>query len=162
MKYIIRKNKHYSFHFPSFTLSNKFKQYTIKFFKSCLYSFGNADDNDVNKLVGYTFGMIPNPHKNSFRLGWNCINGRISLFSYAYINSERIIRYLCDLDTDKSYNVIIYVIKNKIRVSIDDEVYYTGIDVSGLPNFGWKLFPYFGGNNKAPHDILIEINQNLD
>lgn len=160
MKYLIKKDTHYSIHLPGFSFSNKFQFIRVKFDSSCLYKFNNVDDGDVNKLIGYTFGLNPNPHKNSFRLGWNCQNGRISLFAYAYINSERIVKYLCDIDIDKWCNVIYYSFNGKMRVSVDDTVYYTGIDVNRLPGYGWKLYPYFGGNNKAPQTMLIEIQQN--
>lgn len=33
-------------------------------------------------------------------------------------------------------------------------------DFSGVPRWGFRLFPYFGGNKTAPHDMTIYAHEN--
>jgi c-di-AMP phosphodiesterase-like protein len=130
------------------------------FSDSCRY---NSDDiSCVNKLYGISFGLH---HKNSVRFGWNYneLSGRMVLYAYIYKNGVRYIYKLSDeinigqLYTYdiliSNYNKITFVITRNIdnkTMGIQD------IAFDNLPRWGYKLYPYFGGDSKAPHKIKIK------
>ena len=88
----------------------------------------------VNKVWGYSYSIW---HKlNSERIGWNWGKevGKINVFLYKYINGFRFISLIG-----------VYDINDWIEI----EMY--------RPRFGYTLFPYFGGKEPSPIDLLIEI-----
>lgn len=171
--HLIKKGHHHSglFYsgilpcFPRITKSiyNGFK---FKFDKSCLFEVKDADDYDINKLFGFSFGWH---HKNSIRLGWrpSALNEKkIQLFAYWYNHSIRSSGFICEIDADVIYraNINCYFQNNTIRISIVQENNTHLIGSFAIQKFdfpkirlGYYLFPYFGGNKEAPHDMKIHI-----
>lgn len=87
-----------------------------------------------NKLVGVTSLLI---HKNSYRIAWRPAeeSGMFKLAIYEYINKERVITPFRGL----------FKANELVSVMIDKQMYI-------LTGF------YFGGQDKAPHDMQVEIN----
>ena len=88
----------------------------------------------INKLWGYSHSWW---HKiNSERIGWRWSKevGKVDIFMYRYIGGIR------DISLIGIYN---------INDWIEIEMY--------RPRFGYTLFPYFGGKEPSPIDLLIEI-----
>lgn len=134
--YTIKKEKHYSGkRFRPFFRKRKLTA-IVTFHKGCRYNGSNQLTEQVNKAVG--FGDL-NHHKNSTRLGWkyNSINDNIDLFNYEYVNGKRKIIYIKSVDIDK---------KTKVYLS-SSKPYW----------FGKYLFPYFGGEEPAPHKVKISV-----
>lgn len=157
MLYTIKKGCHYGWHwFWPFLGKTCVIKHEVVFKQNCLYRFGDADDFDVNKLFGRSFGFH---HKNSVRFGWRPFKGKIAIFSYVYRNGERSINELGICDIDKKYTFQIKCKDNFTLFEMGDESHKTrfGVNTSGSP-FGYKLYPYFGGNRKAPHDIDIRLD----
>lgn len=127
-------------------------------FEQCKYNVPTQDLGDWNKLFGFTFLKIEtkNPvHVDSARWGWRCINGRIEITPYCYVNGLII--------KDKK----IFEIKNKtdLAIKIRDLSYdfYIDGELVYSEKFTHKNkkamveWPYFGGNNKASNDIVISF-----
>jgi hypothetical protein len=169
MKKIIRKNCRRPFPYfniPEPIVINKNKDYSItkyfKFTESALYHFGDQDQHDVNKLFGFSFGLH---HKNSVRFGWRPNNDltKIEIVGYEYVNKIRVPTIpIWDVEIDKWYQYELRYISGvfgKIEYFITDGNDYRGtIHPITLPKdfyLGYKLYLYFGGNKKAPHDIII-------
>lgn len=155
-KYTIKKGNHYSgFRFvPHFGIT--MESYIVYFTESCLYE-GNATD-DTNKLAGWTYGW--NPHYNSIRTGWKPVLGKILLSLYIYCKGERIIGDLCSVDINIPYHIILF--KDHVQVldvgtgSVINNVRF---NFGFKPTWGYKLHPYFGGDNPAPHDVTIYLSR---
>ncbi|MDP1621361.1 MAG: hypothetical protein Q8M08_03390 [Bacteroidales bacterium] len=121
----------------------------------------NQDDYDLNKLAGIGFGT--NHHNNSVRLAWvpDFVNeGMINLYGYTYDEKKEdpratsvFIKSVHVQDTitgkieckDNGY----FITVNDVTVRMDN--------INRDPNLCFKLFPYLGGNNTAPHDMTIEL-----
>ncbi len=170
-KFLIKKGNHYCFHLPKLYFGKK-NVFEVRFIldEGCKYDLGDADNADINKLWGVSFGMH---HKNSFRLGWNVIGSdtsatpntmgdkSLALFYYAYndgvlkyeqigvINQGQLGNYLIKFDFDNNR----IAITNIFNDSLPQYFPYT------FPKFklGYFLFPYFGGNRKATSDISIYV-----
>jgi len=169
MKKVIQKNKRRPFPYlnPIIpVLINKNKDYSItryfKFTETAIYRFYDEDQHDVNKLFGFSFGWH---HKNSVRFGWRPTKDltKIEIVGYEYINKLRVSTIpICDVELNKWYK---YELKYKGGVFGQIEYHVTDgekqfgtihpIVLRNKFNLGYRLFLYFGGNKKAPHDILI-------
>jgi hypothetical protein len=101
-----------------------------------------------NKLTGISEGF--NQHKNSVRIGWRCINNKIYLCSYCYINGQRKISEMVEVETDWN-SASLQITKDEYIITINDEI--LSFDKSGKNRFLLMMYPHFGGHNKAPHDM---------
>lgn len=169
MKKIILKNKRRPFpffDFPRPILIKRGKDFSItryfKFTESAIYLFDDEDQHDVNKLFGFSFGYH---HHNSVRFGWrpNETLDKIEIVGYEYIDKLRVPTIpICDVELNKWYK---YELKYKggmfgqIEYSVTDgiEQHTTVHPITIRKDFtlGYRLYLYFGGNKKAPHNILI-------
>jgi hypothetical protein len=136
----------------------------IKFDKSCLYDLNNQDQLDINKLFGFSKG---HHHWNSYRFGWRCVENKIELLAYIYVNGKRINEWEQDihltfLDVDKTYKLSLKSSHNKCYFKVLDEfdqlVIIREYPVLSRFKLGYILNPYFGGTSKAPHDMEISID----
>jgi hypothetical protein len=164
----IPKNKRRAFpyiNFPILIFIRKSKSFSIirnfNFSNSAIYQFSDADQLDVNKLYGFSIGFH---HVNSFRFGWrpNKDLTKIEIVGYEYHNKIRIPTIsICEVELNKWYKYEITYIPstNEIQyVVMDSENIITkrsSIELKHKLSWGYKLYLYFGGNKKAPHDIII-------
>lgn len=177
--YTIFKGWHISHLFPRLYENKTFISFTVNFDKSCLYHFGNDYDLDVNKLYGLGFGLIHDtsdplikifPEKaEGFRIGWNSQknNGKIQLFAFYDNDSARSMVYLCDVNVNEDYSYYLYFDRalNKVFVDVTQNtlnIAHTSFAFSfaNCPNWGFYLFPYFGGTQTAPNKMQITITDN--
>jgi len=168
MKKTILKNKRRPFPFFDFfipVLIRKNKSFTIvrhfKFTDSTMYHFNDDDQWDVNKLFGFSIGLH---HHNSFRFGWrpNSDLTKMEIVGYEYHNKVRTPTIpICEVQLNKWYR---YEMKynakiGKVFYSVTDFNMIVGtssnIELKHKINWGYKLFLYFGGNKKSPHDMVI-------
>tara|TARA_R110000751_G_scaffold298951_2_gene409205 strand:- start:522 stop:1031 length:510 start_codon:yes stop_codon:yes gene_type:complete len=162
----IPQRKHYSgLHVCPHIGSNIAQKY-VTFDKSSIYQFRTEDQYDINKLFGLSYGLH---HTNSARFGWRSLgkfSTKIEILAYCYVDGKRVesdddllvtlvnineeYRYQLITDYD-NYGFVVYNNKNEIVGS-------KFIPHNKLPLWGYKLYPYFGGNNPAPHDITIKMS----
>ncbi|MDP2692821.1 MAG: hypothetical protein Q8O88_04245 [bacterium] len=154
--YKIKKGKHLSGFRVSPIYNKKVSIYEVIFTKSCIYNLGNSDQLDVNKLFGISFGYH---HTNSARFGWRAEGDKIQISVYCYKNGKRYMKDMCLVDINKTYSMTITNIGNYYEFEIKDTTSafysYAKISKPKTPKFGYKLWPYFGGNEPAPHDVEI-------
>lgn len=160
----IKKGTHSSFRLPKIIPGTYHMYvYTITFTESCVYDLGNEDQLDVNKLFG--IGYFPSHHKNSVRFGWryDLESQKIEILSYYYKNGKRFFDTICFVNIGESYTYVLAINHDYHELSVhgsstlnDRHYYKTKVDVDPQ-SVGYLLRPYFGGNQKAPHDINIKI-----
>lgn len=160
MIFKIKKDKHYSngfFHkLIHLFRDKKYVKHTIMFDDSFEYDLGTEDQLDINKLFGYSIGF--NHHKNSVRFGWNCIKGELCIYTYCYFNGERKMDFLTTIkpNTENKFSIndkgdyYLFTV-----IDHNDKITQTKIDKVKKSFFKFNLWPYFGGNRTAPHDIKI-------
>jgi hypothetical protein len=161
MIFKIKKNKHYSncLIYKLKNIFNRFNRasYIVTFNETAIYDDTTIDKHDVNKLFGFSNGLH---HKNSNRFGWNCLDGKIHIYAYSYLNGDRIIDYICNIGINNQYKFIISNKNNNaIFTVIDSESNITQViqKTSNNSFLRYNLWPYFGGNKTAPKDIFIEL-----
>lgn len=176
-EYIIPANTHYSwrFHLPRLRFNvQKDLTFIVKFDSSCKYDLKDVDQLDINKLYGMSFGLFR--HENSYRVGWtyNLKTNKIDLYHYWYEHGERYSSFIVGVPLNVK---VIVNIKfkpkdaNNYRIgdigsSIETSVSAIGLplvkkaipfNLENVPSYGLTLFPYFGGNEKAPHKMKIYL-----
>jgi len=172
-EFVIRKGAHYSKHFPKLNCNAQDDfQFIVKFDESCKYDLKDEDQLDINKLFGTSFGF--NHHKNSFRIGWayNIKTNKIELYNYWYENSIRFSSLITSVPINLKTIVSVkfhpkdinnytlgdlggYIETSVSAIGINPIKTTVPYDLENVPQYGLVLFPYFGGNKTAPHNIKI-------
>ena len=166
-QYHIKKHRHYASGLNiGLTFSNTVK-YRCKFDKSCLYYIPDNDKYDINKLCGFSTTWFH--HKQSARVGWRCVDGEtIEILTYSYNSGVR--------EQHETDILGIVMPDEEFEVSIFDneDSYIYNFEIIGerfskmrcidkkekdwFP-FHYLLYPYFGGNKTAPHDMIINLKR---
>lgn len=137
--------------------------YEVVFNRDCRYETEKKENQlDINKLFGISFGFH---HKNSARFGWRDNGeGKIDILAYVYRNGERVKEsegiYIETIEVGKSYIMDISVTSGLYMFTITKGKKMIGatiIEHGKLPPLGYYLNPYFGGDETAPHDMIIEL-----
>jgi hypothetical protein len=158
-KYVIPAGEHYSTHSVKIYSGKTSLPFIVNFDESCSYDLGTIDQLDVNKLAGVSFG---NHETNSIRIGWayNLETQKMDLFAYCYENGVRIIHPIgnCNLSEDVSIKLELNFKNNFFRVTRADSAFQEFSYTYPFLKAGYYLFPYFGGNNPAPHEMIIYLD----
>lgn len=158
-EYIIKKGKHRSGIHVAPHCHCHFLHYQVVFESDCQYDLGTEDQLDINKLFGVSFGMH---HKNSARFGWRSVGNQIELLAYCYVNKKREWTSLGLVNLNVLYNLKIYVTDDQYQFKVynlDRLVSSCVIQKGKVPEYGYFLFPYFGGTSVAPHSMRILLRR---
>jgi hypothetical protein len=135
-------------------------RWVVNFDKSCKYKIDLADQFDINKLCG--IGFLPFHHGNSARFGWlnpqdPLYKDKIVLYAYCYVNGERKYEKISVIDCGVDTLVELYLEKDKYVFIVGDKT----VEIPKIidKTFGYKLNPYFGGNQVAPHTMKIKLKR---
>ena len=162
MDFLIKSGEHYSNRllYKTFNILNtrRFLSYIVSFSKECQYTLNKEDQADINKLFGFSYGW--NHHRNSARFGWCWNNNQLEIYSYVYEAGIRKSNFITVVDLDKEYKMSIqdeddqwvFIINNDWGSPIQ-----TFVEKNCKFTCGLKLWPFFGGNNPAPHDMTITM-----
>ncbi len=171
MQLKIKKGNHYPFPFyfglPIWVKKNKPTSLarSFSFTESCLYDLKDEDQHDVNKLFGFSVGWH---HKTSFRFGWrpNLEARTIEIVGYEYHDKIRKpTTHICNIELGKeTYFLLSYHPKGKIEYAVYQKntisnettaIIRNTVNIKRKWGLGYTLGVYFGGNETAPHDIII-------
>lgn len=160
----IEKKEHHSHPhgFRRLKLAKTFSRrlhFQVRFQQDIRYTTADPQNQaDWGKLLGFTSNRI---HKNSIRLGWawNPTTNKVDLGYYGYLDSKRTMPLLTSVAPDEWADVAITFDDGGMSVEVNgvrhEERGSNG--VSG-PVSSWFLrTAYFGGDEKAPHMIHIDV-----
>lgn len=150
MNKIIRKGFHACLHGFRFTSNRIAFDFLVD--DSWFYETKNAG---INKIVGISNGLFHMKH--SIRLGWQCINNEIVLYAYAHVGNTKghVAVELCKVDVGWHYGEIA-IMKGNYAVMVDDSFCTIADKHQGW--FHYLLYPFFGGKDKAPHNVYFSID----
>jgi len=143
------------------SLQSRSLSFETIFDHSAIYETKTAENQyDINKLLGFA-DCNAHHHDNSARFGWRWLDGKLEIHAYVYNDKVRSSQYIGEVDLNKSYHYNLSINNDYYIFNLEgnDPVYMkrTGACNRG---FYYMLFPYFGGNETAPHDILIKVRFN--
>ena len=115
---------------------------------------------DVNKIYGMSdFGL--RHQKYSIRLGWRYINNELQLCWLRHEEGRHSSATIRTIEPDVIYDATIDIKTFFYVIVIDGDTTMVRRRPEG--NWGlirrYYLYPYFGGNEYAPHDITIKIKE---
>ncbi len=127
------------------------------FDSSAVYQSRQAvNQHDINKLYGFS-DCGTHHHQNSARFGWNWQDDALRIYAYVYANGQRTVQTITTVKLEET---------NEYQISIGPQGYVFTVNgkhatrmAGGCPgsSFRYRLYPYFGGDETAPHPIRIRI-----
>ena len=138
--------------------TDEFK-FTVKFDSSAIYQTALLENQeDINKLYGFSDNEADH-HIFSARFGWRWSNQALRLFTYVYNSSELSFQEIGTIEIGREYTCSIKVTATSYIFSVNGKTIETPRASITAMAKGYKLYPYFGGDEGAPHDIQIRIQE---
>ena len=146
------------------TMKSEVMNFTARFNETVRYDLGNKNQEDINKLMGFS-DCNSLHHDNSVRFGWryNATTDVVEIFSYAYVNGVVGYNHLTDVAINETAHYQITMTDDAFVLRVNGDLNFeVSRGASCDKGLYYKLFPYFGGNETAPHDISIFIKEILN
>lgn len=164
--YTIPKSAHYALGYNSTHLElirANHLHFTAIFDSSAIYS--TTDENnqkDVNKLYGFSDNQASH-HLFSARVGWSWYKDSLRLFGYTYNDSVRAIQLLGTFNIGQQIdcNIGIDTIGKQYLFTVNGQTTPMPRMAKTPMIVGYKLYPYFGGDEVAPRAISIKVREEL-
>jgi hypothetical protein len=158
--YTIKAGDHYCDRSGLSLFTSDELRFSVIFNDTAIYANRNpSNQSDINKLFGFREGLSED---NSARMGWNWMGGAIWLYPYVHAGGVNFgakdPAAICAVPIGQE-------IPCAIKCLSKSEYLFTVMDyqVKHLRGKGsWLKFlnyPYFGGDETAPHDVLIKIKR---
>lgn len=159
VQYIIGRGGHYSNRNPATAVNYRSQRFIARFDSSVLYTTTNPTNQyDVNKLYGFSDNN-EHHHRNSARFGWRWSDSALRIFAYVYNDGARLTREIGAITIGTAHHFEIEVSDNSYVFSLNEIKMIMPRTSRTNTGTGYKLYPYFGGDEVAPHDVLILIRE---
>ena len=133
--------------------------FQVKFDSSAVYQASvKSNQDDINKLFGFSDNNTQH-HDFSARFGWRWSNNALRLFAYIYNHGLVSSRELGTVEIGTVNNCSIKVEKSAYLFYLNGTETSLPRESTTILAEGYKLFPYFGGDEFAPHTISIWIKE---
>lgn len=131
---------------------------TVIFDESAIYTTANPENQwDTNKLIGFS-DCNSHHHQNSARFGWRWTDNLLEIIAYCYVDGERVIRKIGEVNINEENTYRLRLEKDAYVFQINNQVPYTVKRENDCDKgFYYMLWPYFGGQEVAPHNISIKM-----
>ena len=156
--YIIPQGEHSSGNFINHPVNSKIT-FDFMLDESAIYETEIPENqDDVNKIYGFSdFGV--RHQKYSIRLGWRYIDNKIELCWLRHEEGRHSSATIRTIEPNEMYNATINITTFYYQIVVEGDTTLVRRRPEG--NWGivrrYYLYPYFGGNEYAPHDITIKI-----
>jgi hypothetical protein len=134
--------------------------FTAKFDSSAIYKTTIPNNQaDINKLYGLSdCGSL---HQvNSARFGWRWYHDHLEIWAYTYNDSVRDYKLVGTVSFNEFNTYKIIFAEAKYIFLLNDKRIEMPRHCSAIAK-GYKLYPYFGGDETAPHTIKIWISDSV-
>jgi hypothetical protein len=159
VKYTIKKGQQYCDMNAMTQVEYEELKFKVKFDSSAIYtSISSENQWDINKLFGFSDNNGYH-HEFSARFGWNWGRNGLTLYAYTYNNAKRESKSLGTITIGEEQNCSIKVTADKYIFTLNGKVETMPRTSTTAKAVGYKLFPYFGGDEFAPHDVSIWIKE---
>lgn len=158
-KFTIKQDHHYCDDNIYTEIETMELKFSVVFDSSVIYqTIAPENQEDINKLLGFSDNESQH-HLFSARFGWRWSNDSLRLFSYVYNNAELIYEEIGTVQIGAENDCSILVTDNSYKFRLNKkEVIMPRASTTPMAK-GFKLYPYFGGDERAPHDIRIWIKE---
>lgn len=133
--------------------------FIVKFDSSAIYqTIAKENQADINKLFGFSDNNTQH-QQYSARFGWRWSDNALRIFGYIYNNGVRSSKELGTVDIGKDNYCSIEVSGQSYIFTLNNTSLTMARQSTTAKAEGYKLFPYFGGDETAPHTISIWIRE---
>lgn len=159
IKYTIRSGQQYCDQSVYKQTNYNELKFIVKFDSTAIYQTVSSNNQlDVNKLYGFSDNN--DQHQNfSARFGWRWSDGALRLFGYVYNNGVMSYEELGAISIGVEYTCSIKVTASSYIFTLNEGSKNMPRASTTATAVGYKLYPYFGGDEAAPHDINIWIKE---
>ncbi len=145
---------------------NKRVEYSYEYYfdSTCIYTLNQVDQQDWNKLGGFSFDLHTN-HQNSFMIGWRYMDGYFQLAPYQHLNGQRVLHEPAIYEISPNDKFIVTMIIDydletvTLTIVSQYEMFHEQFFYHNINNRSREIFPWFGGNNAATHYMCIYRKQ---
>jgi hypothetical protein len=123
------------------------------------YTASPQNQSDINKLYGFADNNQTH-HAFSARIGWRWISNKLELLGYAYNDSLVSFSPIGYFPLNTELQCKIEISNSQYLISVNNNTITMPRSSKGITATGYQLYPYFGGDENAPHDIFIQIRDN--
>jgi hypothetical protein len=157
IQYIIKQGAQYCDQNTFKTVSVSEVKFTAKFDSTAIYkTLDPKNQYDINKLYGFSDNRSDH-HQYSARFGWRWSDGALRLFAYVYNEGAVSSKELTTIGIGAEVTCSIKVQNNQYIFTVNGAS-QTMPRLSTTENGeGYQLYPYFGGDETAPHEIHVWI-----
>jgi hypothetical protein len=153
--YTIKKGKHRSTYSYNTSRDTAFN-WSIIFDSSAIYTTQDpANQYDINKLIGWS-DCGENHMDYSIRFGWRWLNDSLEIHWFQHVNGNFSFAKICSVDLCEPYEYYLLIKDSEYKLCVSGNCVTIGRTCSSDYK-KYKLYPYFGGQEKAPHNIKIKI-----
>ncbi|MBC3541707.1 hypothetical protein ACFSC6_01740 [Rufibacter sediminis] len=141
---------------PIKVLSTNSLRFDVQFDSTAIYATKDPSNQaDINKLYGMSdCGTFH--HDNSARFGWRWYKNKLELHAYSYNGGKNTSTFITAIDLKKNYTCELTLTESKYIYKVGEKTVEHARACNGEGK-GYQLYPYFGGDETAPHDIKIKI-----
>ncbi|WP_149243752.1 hypothetical protein [Dyadobacter sp. 32] len=157
VSYTIRAGNNEVEHNTSSLFTSSSIRFQAIFDSSSIYQTAAPENQvDINKLIGFS-DCSTHHQQNSARFGWNWYNNAIQIYAYNYVAGQRQVKELGAVEIGTTNNFKIATSGNNYIFTLNGKEQTMPRHCAGGVGVSYKLLPYFGGNEIAPHDITIKV-----
>ena len=156
--FTIKKGKHRSTNALNYSRDTVFN-WVIEFDSSAIYkTVDSLNQLDINKLIGWS-DCGEEHMEASIRFGWRWTDS-LEIHWFKHENGQFSFAKITSVNINQKHNYYLIIHDWDYEMRVD------GVRVFIPRNCvrqrrRYQLYPYFGGNERAPHDITIKIKNNV-
>lgn len=171
--YTIEAGHHFSNESRVVNVKGKSLRFKVRFDQSAIYSLGRNPDGsqvenqwDINKLYGFSEGW--DNQRQSARFGWAYVDSALRLYGYVHDTHKLAFQTevhsveLGKIEIDKTYDCEVAIgepAENIYKFTLQGITKTLPRSIQAPEIQGFLQYPYFGGDELAPHQIRIWITQ---
>jgi len=154
--FTIRQGQHYCDQHGLKSIRTSEMKFIVKFDKSAIYQTVVPENQyDINKLWGFTEGI--NNQYNSARIGWSWNQDALRLYGYVHANGVRHYQEITTVAVGTDITCSIKLAGKTYLFTVNGVSIRLPRGLSTEQASGFQQYPYFGGDETAPHLITIMI-----
>lgn len=159
VSYLIPKGAHYANGNALHAIDLTELRFFVRFDSSCIYTTATTENQwDINKLYGFSDnGALHQQY--SARFGWRWSEGALRLFAYTYNAGIREAKELAEIPIGPVVHCSIKIMDGAYVFSVEGKSETMPRQSTTPTAKGYRLYPYFGGDETAPHAVRIWIRE---
>ena len=155
--YTIQSGNHYADGNSHKSINLLQQSFLVRFDSSAIYQTRSAENQyDINKLWGFSDNSGAH-HEFSARIGWRWSDGALRLFAYVYNDGIAASKEISTVAIGKEVRCNISATPTAYLFTVDGASVSMPRTSKTATIAGYQLYPYFGGDEVAPHAITIRI-----